>query len=250
MSQIPPPPPPPGMPPPLPPPGMPPPAPLAQRPFGVGEAISYGWNKYWQNVGMLLLITVLILVINVAFSGLASVVGNAFPRIKFTSGDTTYSIGVGFILAQIVNLVVGAVLAMGLIRATLAVTEGRKPDISMLFRSEGLGAYVVASILVTLGVLIGFILLIVPGIILLIMWHFFGYVIVDNPETGAIDAMRRSAEITKGHRWALFGLGLLLIGINFLGLLACCVGVIFTEGITAMTVAYAYKTLSGEPVAA
>jgi hypothetical protein len=250
MSQIPPPPPPPGMPPPLPPPGMPPPAPLAQRPFGVGEAISYGWNKYWQNVGMLLLITVLILVINVAFSGLASVVGNAFPRIKFTSGDTTYSIGVGFILAQIVNLVVGAVLAMGLIRATLAVTEGRKPDISMLFRSEGLGAYVIASILVTLGVLIGFILLIVPGIILLIMWHFFGYVIVDNPETGAIDAMRRSAEITKGHRWALFGLGLLLIGINFLGLLACCVGVIFTEGITAMTVAYAYKTLSGEPVAA
>jgi Protein of unknown function (DUF975) len=250
MSQIPPPPPPPGMPPPPPPPGMPPPAPLAQRPFGVGEAISYGWNKYWQNVGMLLLITVLILVINVAFSGLASVVGNAFPRIKFTSGDTTYSIGVGFILAQIVNLVVGAVLAMGLIRATLAVTEGRKPDISMLFRSEGLGAYVIASILVTLGVLIGFILLIVPGIILLIMWHFFGYVIVDNPETGAIDAMRRSAEITKGHRWALFGLGLLLIGINFLGLLACCVGVIFTEGITAMTVAYAYKTLSGEPVAA
>jgi uncharacterized membrane protein len=62
--------------------------------------------------------------------------------------------------------------------------------------------------------------------------------------------MRRSAEITRGHRWELFGLGLLLIGINFLGLLACCVGVIFTEGITAMTVAYAYKTLSGEPVAA
>lgn len=250
MSQIPPPPPPPGMPPPPPPPGMPPPAPLAQRPFSVGEAISYGWSKYWQNLGVLLLITVLIAVINGAFSGLASVVGNALPRIKFTSGATTYSIGVGFIVLQIATLVVGAVLAMGLIRATLAVAEGRKPEISMLFRPEGLGSYVVASILVTLGVLIGFVLLIVPGIILLIMWHFFGYVIVENPETGAIDAMRRSAEITKGHRWELFGLGLLLIGINFLGLLACCVGVIFTEGITAMTVAYAYKTLSGEPVAA
>jgi uncharacterized membrane protein len=249
MSQMPPPPPPPGMSPP-PPPGMPPPATLEQRPFGVGEAISYGWNKYWQNIGVLLAITVLIIVINAVAGGIVSAIGTAFPRIKFTSGDTTYSIGVGFILAQLVNLVISAVLAMGLIRATLAVTEGQKPDVSMLFRAEGLAAYIVASILVTLGVLIGLILLIVPGIILLIMWHFFGFVIVQNPETGARDAMRRSAEITSGHRWALFGLGLLLIGINLIGLVACCVGVIFTEGITAMTVAYAYKTLSGQPVAA
>src|SRR5450631_201886 len=250
MSQMPPPPPPPGTPPPPPPPGMPPPATLEQRPFGVGEAISYGWNKYWQNFGVLLAITVLIFVINAVAGGVVSVIGNAFPRIHFTSGNTRYGIGVGFILAQLANLVIGAVLTMGLIRATLAVTEGRRPDVSMLFRAEGVGAYIVASILVTLGVLIGLILLIVPGIILLIMWHFFGYVIVQNPETGALDAMRRSAEITRGHRWPLFGLGLLLFGINIIGLVACCIGVIFTAGITAMAVAYAYKTLSGQPVAA
>ena len=251
MSQYPPPPPPPGMPPPPPPPpGTPPPAALAQRPFGIGEAISYGWNKYWQNVGVLIVITILIVVINAVVGGIDSAIGNAFPRAKFTSGTTTYSIGVGYIVFQIITLVVGAVLAMGLIRATLAVAEGRKPEISMLFGSEGLGSYIVASILVTIGVLVGFIFLIVPGIILWIMWHFFGYVIVENPETGALDAMRRSAEITRGHRWELFGLGLLLIGINLLGLLACCVGLLFTEGITAMTVAYAYKTLSGQPVAA
>src|ERR1019366_6952085 len=105
MSQMPPPPPPPGMSPPPPPPGMPPPATLEQRPFGVGEAISYGWNKYWQNIGVLLAITVLIIVINAVAGGIVSAIGTAFPRIKFTSGDTTYSIGVGFILAQLVNLV-------------------------------------------------------------------------------------------------------------------------------------------------
>ena len=250
MSQMPPPPPPPGMPPPPPPPGMPPPATLEQRPFGVGEAISYGWNKYWQNLGVLLAITVLIVVINAVAGGIISAIGNALPRIHFNSGTTRYGIGVGVILAQIVNLVIGAVLAMGLIRATLSVTEGQKPEVSMLFGAEGLAAYIVAAILVTIGVVFGLILLIVPGIILLIMWHFFGFVIVQNPETGALDAMRRSAEITRGHRWPLFGLGLLLLGINIIGLIACCVGVIFTEGITAMTVAFAYKTLSGQPVAA
>lgn len=250
MSQMPPPPPPPGMAPPPPPPGMPPPATLEQRPFGVGEAISYGWTKYWQNVGVLLAITVLILVINAVAGGIVSAIGSAVPRIHYTSGNTRYGIGVGFILAQLVNLIIGAVLAMGLIRATLAVTEGQKPDVSMLFRTEGLAAYVVASILVAIGVIVGLILLIIPGIILLIMWHFFGYVIVQNPETRALDAMRRSVELTRGHRWQLFGLGLLLLGINILGLVACCVGLLFTEGITAMAVAYAYKTLSGQPVAA
>ncbi len=228
---------------------MPPPAPLAPRPFGVGEAISYGWNKYWQNLGMLLLITFLVFVIGAVFGGIASAIGNAFPRVHFTSGTTRYGIGVGFIFAQLVSFVVNAVLAMGVIRATLAVAEGRQPDVSMLFRSEGLAAYIVASILVALATVVGFILLIVPGIIVLIVWHFFGYVIVENPETSATEAMRRSAEITKGHRWELFGLGLLLVGINILGLLACCVGLLFTEGITAMAVAYAYKTLSGQPVA-
>ncbi|HSO97030.1 MAG TPA: DUF975 family protein [Acidimicrobiia bacterium] len=250
MSQMPPPPPPPGTTPPPPPPGMPPPATLEQRPFGIGDAISYGWSKYWQNVGILLAITVLIIVINAVAGGILSAIGNAFPRVHYTSGNTRYGIGVGFILAQIISLVIGAVLAMGLIRATLAVTEGQKPDVSMLFRSEGLAAYIVASILVTIGVLIGLILLIIPGIILLIMWHFYGFVIVQNPDIGATEAMRRSAEITRGHRWQLFGLGLLLFGINILGLMACCVGVLFTEGITAMAVAYAYKTLSGQPVAA
>jgi uncharacterized membrane protein len=229
---------------------MPPPATLEQRPFGIGEAISYGWNKYWQNVGVLLAITVLILVINLVAGGIVSAIGSAVPRIHYTSGNTRYGIGVGYILAQFVNLIIGAVLAMGLIRATLAVAEGQKADVSMLFRTEGLAAYVVASILVAIGVIVGLILLIIPGIILLIIWHFFGYVIVQNPETGALDAMRRSAEITRGHRWPLFGLGLLLLGINVIGLIACCVGVIFTEGITAMTVAFAYKTLSGQPVAA
>jgi uncharacterized membrane protein len=139
---------------------------------------------------------------------------------------------------------------MGLIRASLAVVEGRDPEVRMLLETDGFGPYVVAAILVGLGVVVGLFLLIIPGIIVAIMWLFFGFVIVENPTIGAVDAMRRSAEITRGHRWQLFGFGLLLVGINILGLLACFVGLLFTEGITAVAVAYAYKTLSGQPVVA
>ncbi len=232
MSQLPPPPPPPGgMPPPPPPSG---PGPAASGEFRVGDAISYGWSAYWKNVGPLLLLVIIIAAVNFVIS----LIGNGVNGVA------------GRIVLQLISFIVGVIVAMGLIRASLAVLEGRDPDVRMLLETDGFGPYVVASILVTLGVAIGFFLLIIPGIILLIMWHFFGYVIVENPETGPVDAMRRSAEITRGHRWQLLGLGLLLLGINILGLLACCAGVLFTYGITAVTVAYAYKTLSGQPVAA
>jgi len=226
--------------PPPPPPGTPPPPPPGDwsQPatggaFNVGDAISYGWNAYWKNVGPLLLLSLVIFAVNVVIAIAGSGVDNVGGRI----------------LLQLISFLVGIILAMGLIRASLAVTEGRMPEVSMLFQTDGFGSYLAASILVTLGVVLGLILLIVPGIILAIMWHFFGYVIVQDTTTGPIDAMRRSAEITKGYRWQLLGLGLLLFLINIAGALACGVGIIFTYGITAIAVAYAYRVLSGQPVA-
>ena len=42
---------------------------------------------------------------------------------------------------------------------------------------------------------------------------------------------------------------MLLFLINIVGALLCGVGLLFTYGITAIAVAYAYRSLSGEPVA-
>jgi uncharacterized membrane protein len=137
---------------------------------------------------------------------------------------------------------------MGLIRAALAVTEGRTPSVAMFMQTDGFWAYLLASVLVSIGIVIGLILLIVPGIILGVMWQFFGFVIVEQPDTRSTDAMGRSADITRGNRWQLFGLALVLILINILGALACGIGLIFTYGITVVTIAYAYKTLSGQAV--
>jgi uncharacterized membrane protein len=223
--------------PPPPPPGVPPPTPSgpspSSRPFDVGDALSYGWTVYWKNVGPMLVFALVIFAVNIAIGAAGSAVDNLSSQIAL----------------NLISFVVGIVLAMGLIRASLAVVEGRTPEINMIFVTDGFGSYLAASILVSVGVVLGLVLLIVPGIILAIMWHFFGYVIVENPTIGPIDAMRRSAEITRGYRWQLFGLGVLLLLMNIAGLLLCVVPVIFTYGITAVTVAYAYKVLSGQPTA-
>jgi uncharacterized membrane protein len=77
----------------------------------------------------------------------------------------------------------------------------------------------------------------------------YGYVIVDKGETDAVASLKRSAEITAGRRWPLFGLGIVLTLINVLGFCALCIGVLFTVGITSIAWAYTYRALSNEPVA-
>lgn len=215
-----------------PPPPPPPPPPGGTRPFSVGEAIAYGWKAYWRNAGPLIVLALIIIAVNVV--------------IRLIGGNVN-GIAAGIIL-DLLGFVIGIILAMGLIRASLAVVEGRTPQVSMLLETEGFGFYLVGAILTGLGVFLGFVCCIVPGIILAIMWQFFGYVIVEQPTMTSTEAMRRSAEITKGYRWPLFGLGLLLLLINFVGALLLGVGLIFTYGITAVTIAWAYKTLSGQPV--
>jgi uncharacterized membrane protein len=214
------------------PPPPPPGTPTSGAAYNVGDAVSYGWSAYWKNVGPLVLITLVIFVVQFIIS--------------IVSGATSSSFGQA--LLQVISFLVAIILAMGLIRASLAVCEGRKPEVSMLLHTDGFFPYLVASILFGIGVVVGLILLIIPGIIFAVVFSYFGYAIVQQPNLGAFDALKRSADITRGHRWQLFGLMLLLILINFVGLLACGVGILFTYGITAVALGYTYKTLSGQPV--
>lgn len=237
MSQLPPPPPPP------PPPGTPPPGPPAGD-FAVGDAVSYGWTTYWRNVGPLVVMTLIILAVNVVIGLIGSAVNSS----------------AGTIVVNLLSFIVGIVLAMGLIRAAIAVVEGRTPEANMFLNTDGFASYLGAVILFALAVVGPMIILailvpilvlvwLIPAIVLGVMWHFFGYVIVEDPAVTPSEALRRSADITRGHRWQLFGLGVLLALINIVGFLACFIGLLFTYGITAVTLAYAYKRLSGQPVA-
>jgi len=195
--------------------------------------VSYGWNAYWKNVGPMLVLTIVIVVVNVVLS----VIGQASDSVAVS------------VLFNVVGWIVGLLLAFGLIRASLAVTRGEQPEIGMLFRADGFGPYLFASILFGLGAAIGLILCIVPGIIFAIAFMFYGYVISERGEgISPTEALSRAAEISRGHRWELFGLGIVLLLINFIGLLACGIGLLFTYGITALAVAYAYRSLTGQSV--
>jgi hypothetical protein len=71
-----------------------------------------------------------------------------------------------------------------------------------------LGTLIVAGILAGLGIGIGFILLIVPGVILLTWWAVIAPVIVVEHK-GVIDSFGRSRELVSGFFWPVLGIVLI-----------------------------------------
>jgi hypothetical protein len=63
----------------------------------------------------------------------------------------------------------------------------------------------VAGLLAGLGIALGFVLLIVPGLILLTIWAVIAPVIVIE-KTRALDAFGRSRALVRGHGWTVFGI--------------------------------------------
>jgi hypothetical protein len=71
------------------------------------------------------------------------------------------------------------------------------------------------AIVMTLLVGLAMMLLIVPGLILMTMW-FVGMPVCVVEQRGPWKSLKRSAELTKGHRWKIFGLMILLIIVSAL----------------------------------
>jgi hypothetical protein len=113
------------------------------------------------------------------------------------------TIGAALLLA-VVNLM-GQVVYSGL--TAVAVVDWRAgqplPPLSALIRSLPIGRLIVLDIVVTLAVAIGFVLLIVPGLILL------AYLAPSAPmmkleHLGVRDAIRRSIELVRGRARTVF----------------------------------------------
>jgi uncharacterized membrane protein len=218
---------------PPPPPSVPPGPPAGASPVSVGDAVSYGWAAYWKNVGPMLVILLIIAAVHVLF-GLA--------------GEAVDSL-VGRILLQLAAWLIGLFLALGLFRVALEITRGVQPEVGDLFKAEGYAPYIVASILFGIGFFIGLLLFVIPGIIFAVVFGFYGFVAAERGnDVLAMETLQRAAEISRGHRWQLFGLAIVLFLINVLGALLCGVGLLFTAGITIIAWAYTYRRLSGEQV--
>lgn len=127
---------------------------------------------------------------------------------------------VGAIIGAIVSIVALFWLQAALVKAVDDVRDGEANlSLGETFSQarEHLGSVAVAAILAGLGIVLGLILLIVPGLVLMTWWAVIIPVVVLEKRSAG-EAFGRSRELVRGHGWGVFGVIvlviLLLIGFN------------------------------------
>ncbi len=203
----------------------------------IGDVMSRAWQIYkerlWPCVGVYLLFAV---VGNVPSQVISYLMRNAdaLPAIALFT----------------VNIAISTFLTIGLMTYMFRVARGEETSVADLFSGGPLLLPALGiTILFTVATTIGFILLIVPGIIVLFMFSQSFYVLIDQ-RTGVIDSMRLSAQATRGNKLILFVLALVSVGLTMMGFLALCIGIFFVAPYVMLMSAVAYLAMTGQSTAA
>lgn len=171
-------------------------------------------------------------------------------------------------LARLLNLVIAAVqvvIGAGFIIFTLRTIDGQGASYWNLFDGFGMFFRIVwLYILMGIFTFLWTLLFLFPGIIAFYRYRMAVYLLLEHPEMSAMDCIRESKRLMKGHKWELFvfdlsfigwalliffvdgfgsGLGLTLFGVVGLGY----IGHVFFLPYTQLSYSIYYRQLSAVP---
>jgi uncharacterized membrane protein len=220
------------------------------EPIDVGACVKRGFELTTRNFANILLIGVVYIGISIAASillgALDSALGIGQTRQTFDSGgDGAMSIFTQTSSASPLNAIVSNLLSifltLGLIRIGLNLVSGQPVSVSQLFSGgRHMLRAIGASILYGAMLVVGFILLIVPGIYLALRFGQYMNAIVDR-NMGIMESLSYSSSITTNNRLNLFLLALMAIAIALAGCLALVVGLIFAYPVIGLSWMVAYR---------
>ena len=111
------------------------------------------------------------------------------------------------VVALIISLVAGTLFTGMIVELVADVRDGRRDaSAGTLLRAATpvLGQLILVGFVAAVGIVIGFIFVIVPGLILITVWSVAAPVVVLERPPG-LGALRRSRELVRGNGWRVFG---------------------------------------------
>jgi len=201
-----------------------------KKTFSIKELLGQGWALTKEHFGLLIVATL----VYFFFSSLGGV---------FNHNGHVVGWSIPFFL---LSIVISIIIHIGYIKLYLHVFDGEHVGLSELFANYSLfWRYLGGSILVTLITMIGFVLLIIPGIYAALRFCFTAILIIDEG-LGPVEAMKRSSVLTKGVKWKILLFWLVILCVNIVGAIALVVGLLATIPLSYLAFVALYRKLLAE----
>jgi uncharacterized membrane protein len=195
--------------------------------FSTKEALRFGWEKTKANLKPFLVL---------------GVAGTFFALLQRALTSETPQAALPTVMSLFIQ-VLQVALTLFYVRAALNIHDGQsfdplKPEISL---SEFF-SFLLASVIYWLVVAIGFVLLIVPGVIWALKFGYCGFLVADK-KFDPFDALNESSRLTNGVKGQLFGFAVIVCLVNLVGALALGVGLVVTIPATVIAAAHVLRRL-------
>jgi hypothetical protein len=188
--------------------------------MNIGEVLGEAWDLYTRFFTRVVPLAFLVFL----------VLGLVSALLVVSSGGASFVLAV---LSLVISIVGSFWLQGALVEATVDMRDGSfDSSTGDLFRrvQPVLGTLIGAGLLAGLGIAIGLVLLVVPGLYLMTRWAVIAPVVV-REGTGIGRAFTRSAELVSGSGWPVFGLVLIVAVISGVvgGLISAILGAVLPE---------------------
>ena len=203
---------------------------MKRVPLSIRQAFNFAWPIFKKRFG---LSTAVLLTIFGAWVALEIVV-IAGQRL----GVVLWAV------AHLAFLVFVAGLEVGFLQICLALCDGREPAFADIFTHLALGPkFLAGQILYLLAVVIGLLLLVVPGVYFSVRYALFGFCMA-NGETSLVRSFQQSAILSMGTKTYLLRILLALFVLNTVGACLLGLGLFITVPLSVLMMTAFYRQLS------
>lgn len=237
--------------------------------YSVGDAFSWAWNKFSKHAVEMIVPALVFGLIYVILQGIVNGITGSFSstgsadgfELSMASGDIVASI-----IGGIITLIVTAVIQSAYISGVLAIANGQPVTIGSFFKPRNVGDVIIATVIVgVLNFLVAAVLLLpgffVPGYlfvgvpvlliasaIIAVLFLFTTVAVLDRNLNG-VDAVKTSFEISKANFGTVFLTAVVIFLVLLAGTIACGIGLLVAYPVVALIEVYAFRRLTGAPVA-
>ncbi|MDL5047493.1 DUF4339 domain-containing protein [Oscillatoria amoena NRMC-F 0135] len=202
--------------------------------FTVGSVLSEGWAVFKQSWLNIFLVGLVIFGFFIVTGILEAIVGAVLGSMASN------------LLSLFVSFVITPALMIGWWKVMLQIVDGGEFRLADVFsRFDKFWMAALTHIVFAIFIVVGLILLIIPGIIVALALQFWMAVCADEgPECDYLGSLKKSFELAKPHLLTLFVLALAYMGIAIIGVLLLVVGLIPASILIAACTAVAYRKLA------